>query len=155
MTALECIRRQLGPDPYQLAEYFIANGMEFRTLQRLSSDKKLEPRSTSSGPKVPSCPAGYKFDLADFSKYQTARDMYLESHPSARRALSVGGVLARLAREVLPVSAILAGPSQDALDGNQDVLVCDGEVFVDDGLSEETKKMLGGTYEQERNGRLF
>lgn len=155
MTALECIRRQLGPDPYQLAEYFVANGMEFRTLQRLSSDKKLEPRSTSSGPKAPRRPVGYQFDLADFSKYQTARDTYLESYPCARRALSVGGILARLAREVLPVSAILAGPSQDALDGNQDILVCNGEIFVDDGLSEETKKMLGGTYEQQSNGKLF
>jgi hypothetical protein len=98
---------------------------------------------------------GYKFDLADFSKYQAMRDTYLESYPSACRALSVGGVLACLAREVLPVSAILAGPSQDALDGNQDILVCNGEIFVDDGLSEETKKMLGGTYEQQSNGKLF
>jgi len=33
MTALECIRRGLGPDPYLLADYLTVHGMEFRTLQ--------------------------------------------------------------------------------------------------------------------------
>ncbi|KAF8961285.1 hypothetical protein BDZ97DRAFT_1664433 [Flammula alnicola] len=124
--------------------------MEFRTLQRLASQPpQLQPGSSSSAPALGRRPRGYNFDTADFAKYQTMRDSYLESCDSARRALSVGGVIARLAREVLPVSAILAGPSQDALKGNQDVLICDGEVFVDDGLSTATKKMLCGTYEED------
>ena len=64
-------------------------------------------------------------------------------------ALSAGGLVARIAREVLPVSAIMTGPSEDALEGKQDVLFCGDEVYVDDGLSEEVKQMICGTYAQE------
>jgi len=94
-------------------------------------------------------PLQYKYDSADFAKYLTTRDTYLENHSHSRRALSVGGFIARLAREALPVSAILMGPSQEALEGKQDVLFCGDEVWVDDGLSEEVRQMICGMYAQE------
>src|ERR1700678_47696 len=74
---------------------------------------------------------------------------YLEDHSHACCALSVGGLIIRLTRDVLLVSAILAGPSQDALQEKQDVLCCGDEVYMDDGLSEEGMQMMCGTYAQE------
>jgi hypothetical protein len=152
MTALECIRRRLGPDPYMLAEYLTTHGMEFRTLQRLASrPANARPGNSSSTPILGKRPLGYKYDSADFAKYLTVRDSYLEGCSHARRALSIGGLIARLAREVLPISAILMGPSQDALEGKQDVLCCGDEVYVDDGLSEEASQVICGTYTQATN----
>ena len=149
MTALECIRRGLGPDPYALADYLATHGMQFRTLQRLTTQPGNSPRDSSSAHMLGKRSLGYKYDSADFAKYLTIRDSYLENQSHARRALSVGGLVARLAREVLPVSAILTGPSQDALEGNQDILLCGNEVYVDDGLSGEVMQMICGTYTQE------
>lgn len=71
----------------------------------------------------------------------------------ARRALSVGGVVARLAREVLSIDVVLMGPSHSALEGKQDVLCCGDEVYVDDGLSGTVMQMICGTYAQETRTR--
>ena len=145
MTALECVRRGFGPDPYVVAEYLASHGMEFRTLQQLPS----KPSHEFSGPSTSILARRslrHRFDSADFAKYVTIRDTYLENHTHARRALSMGGIVARLAREVLPVSTVLTGPSQDALEGKQDVLLCGNEVYVDDGLSVEEVRMICGTY---------
>jgi hypothetical protein len=149
MTALECIRRGFGPDPYVLVEYLTAHGMEFRTLQRLASrPRSKSPDDSDSSPTLGNRSLGHKFDSADFATYLTTRDTYLENHSHTRRALSIGGLVARLAREVLPVSAILTGPSQDALEGNQDVLFSGDEIYVDDGLSWEAGHMICGAYRQ-------
>ena len=150
MTALECIRRGLGPDPFALAEYLTTHGMEFRTLQQLASRPVIErPGPPSSTLMLGKRLYQHRYDSADLAKYMSTVTSYLEDHSHARRALSVGGLIARLARDVLPVSAILAGPSQDALEGKQDVLCCGDEVYVDDGLPEEVMQMMCGTYAQE------
>lgn len=150
MTALECIRRGLGPDPYRVAEYFVETGMEFRTLQQINFRPPCtRPTPSSSTGMLGKRLHGHKYDSADFAQYLDVRETYLETHSNARRALSIGGVIARLARETLSVSVILAGPSQDALEGKQDVFFSDDAVYVDDGLSEEVKQMIGGTYSQE------
>jgi len=152
MTALECIRRAFGPDPYVLVEYLATHGMEFRTLQQLPSkpsNNRSRPLTSVLGKRT----HGYQYNSADFAKYLTLRDAYLENHTHARRALSMGGIVARLAREGLSLSAVLAGPSQDALEGNQDVLLCGNEVYVDDGLSVEEIQMICGTYIQDTRSR--
>jgi hypothetical protein len=119
--------------------------MEFRTLQQLASRPANErPGHSSSIPMLGKRLLGYKYDTADFAKYLATVTSYLENHSHARRALSAGGLIARIAREVLSVSAILTGPSEDALEGKQEVLFCGDEVYVDDGLSEEVKQMICG-----------
>jgi hypothetical protein len=152
MTALECIRRGFGPDPHPVADYLATHGMEFRTLQRLASG--LPPKSPDNSPPTPTPrlemkPLDHKYDSADFAKYLMIRDSYLENHSHARRALSIGGIIARIARDVLPVSVISMGPSRDALEGKQDVLYCGDEIYVDDALSVKALQLICGTYAQE------
>jgi len=42
-------------------------------------------------------PISYRFDIADFSAYQTLCDSILKSKPFCRAALCMGGIVARLA----------------------------------------------------------
>jgi hypothetical protein len=150
MTALECIRRGFGPDPHPVAEYLATHGMEFRTLQRLPSGlPPTSPGNPSPTPTLGMKPLDHKYDSADFAKYLMIRDSYLENHSHARCALSTGGLIARIARDVLPVSVISMGPSRDALEGKQDVLYCGDEIYVDDALSVEALQLICGTYAQE------
>ena len=81
------------------------------------------------------------------------RDSYLKNHRHARHALSNGGLIARIARDVLPVSVISMGPSRDALEGKQDVLYCGDEIYVDDALSVEALQLICGTYAQRTTTR--
>jgi hypothetical protein len=149
MTALECIRRGLGPDPCTVAQYLVENGMAFRTLRRLESRPQTFAQQRSTRPTLGKRTVHHKFDLADFATYETLKESYLCSHENARRALSFGGITARLAREVLDFSLILRGPSEAALEGKQDVLISGEEVFVDDSLSVEVLDFICGTYERD------
>ena len=83
----------------------------------------------------------------DFSAYKSLRESILKSKPFCRAALCMGGIVARLAREVIPIQAALLGPSPDALEGSQEIMVSDGELFCDDKLSETYTDLICGAYE--------
>jgi hypothetical protein len=146
MTALECIRRRLGPHTIDIADFLINRGIPFSTLQRMTSipGPRTPPRPISNH--LGTRPMKYSFDLADFSVYQTVCDSFLRSNPFCRAALCMGGIVARLARENIPNTAALLGPSQDALDGLQKIMVCGDECFCDDGLSDAYKDLICGVY---------
>jgi len=154
LTALECIRRSLGPHSLDIANYFVDHGIPFSTLDHL--------RPTSQLPSSPSClprrvlgrrPKGYKFNLADYAAYVTLRDSYLSTQPHARAALCAGGIVARLARESLSAVAVLSGPSQSALEGKQVVLTWNGQHFCDDTVSEVDTDLICGVYEVETDNK--
>ena len=52
----------------------------------------------------------------------------------------------RLARETIPNTAALLGPSQDALDDLQKIMVCGDELFCNNELSEAYKDLICGVY---------
>ena len=118
MTTLECIRHGLGPHTIDIANFLITHGVCFRAIQLIS---KI-PDSPSL-PDHPHCrylgyhSDGYRFDLADFAGYEVLRDSFLRSQPHGPLALREGGIIAHLAREVLPNSTALSGPSSEALSG--------------------------------------
>jgi len=58
----------------------------------------------------------------------------------------MGGIIWRLARQSLPDSAVLCGPSQDALDGCCEVFSCGEEKFCDDALPEAALDLICGVY---------
>jgi hypothetical protein len=146
MTALECVRRRTGPHTIDIAEFLMNRGIPFSTLQRMTSTPgpctPPQPISNLLGTR----PKKYWFDIADFSVYQTVCDSALRSNPFCRAALCMGGIVARLARETIPNTAALLGPSQDALDGLQKIMVCGDELFCDDELSEAYKDLICGVY---------
>jgi len=144
-TALECIRRNLGPCRNDIVDYLLAHGMEFHTLQTFSGEA-LPPPAPTLQPLVRHRPTGYRFDLADFVAYESSRDSFLQSHPYARRALCEGGIIARLARESMSDTLVFQGPSEEALEGNYSVFATHDGIMVDDYLSQDIKDFICGTY---------
>jgi hypothetical protein len=144
---LECIRRGLGPHTIDIANFLISHGVHFRTLQRIPNSP------TSEKPPVhPHCrylgyrSDGYSFDLADFAGYATLRDSFLRSQSHGPLALREGGIIARLAREVLSNSSGLSGPSSEALSGHRARFICGDEIYVDDNFLEAELGLICGTY---------
>ena len=150
MTALECIRRQIGPHNLDIANFLVDHGIPFMTLELLpktSIPPKVHPPHTDSATSLLGCrPNKYKFNLADYAAYVTLRDAYLSANPHGRAALCVGGIVARLAREALPNSAVLAGPSEAALRGERRVLVSNKEYLCDDDISPQVMDLICGVY---------
>jgi hypothetical protein len=73
-------------------------------------------------------------------------DSFLRSQPHGPLALREGGIIARLAREVLPNSNALSGPSSEALGGHRARLVYDDKIYVEDEFSEAELRLICGTY---------
>ena len=133
MTALECIHRRLGPHTINIANFFISHGVHFHALQRMpdspnSEEYLVRPSIQYLGNR----PANYSFDLADFAGYEVLRDSFLRSQSHGRLALREGGIIARLAREVLPNSNALSGPSPEVLSGRRAQFIYGNEIYVDD-----------------------
>jgi hypothetical protein len=147
MTALECVRRRLGPHTTDIADFLIKRGIPFSTLRRMTSipGPRTPPRPISN--LLGTRPTKYQFNLADFSAYQSLCESVLKSKPFCRAALCMGGIVARLAREIIPITAALFGPSQDALEGSQQIMVSGGELFCDDKLSDTYTDLICGVYE--------
>ena len=147
MTALECIRRGVGPHTIDIANFFIAHGVRFRTYQRIENSP-----SSEKPPVRPQCrylgyrSLNYTFDLADFARYEVLRDSFLRSQPHGPLALREGGINARLAREVLLNSNALSGLSSEALGGHCARLVCDDKIYVEDEFSDAELRLICGTY---------
>ena len=147
VTALECVRRRLGPHATDIADFLITRGIHFSTLQRLTliPGPRTPPRPISTF--LGTRPTNYQFNLADFSAYQSICESVLKSEPFCRAALCMGGIVARLAREIIPIRAVLLGPSPSALEGSQKIIVSGGELFCDDKLSETYTDLICGAYE--------
>ena len=147
MTALECIRRGLGPHTIDIANFLITHGVRFRAIQPISKSP-----DSPTPPNRPPCrylgyrPVKYSFDLADYAGYEALRDSFLRSQPHGSLALREGGIIARLAREVLPNSNGLSGPSSEALSGHHARFICDDQVYVEDEFSEAELGLICGTY---------
>ena len=154
MTALECIRRGLGPHTLDIADYLIDHGVSFLTLSSLrpsSQHRKCDPQHV--GCLLGQRPKGYTFNFADYAAYTTIRNSYLLSHPNARAALCAGGIVARLAREVMSNVAVLSGPSEAALNGEQTVLTSGNDRFCDDTILPAVMDLICGVYEVETGER--
>jgi len=143
MTALECVRRNLGPCRNDIVNYLFAHSMEFHTLQAV---EVLPPPTPALQPLLRHRPTGYVFDQADFLAYESSRDSFLQSHPYARRALCEGGIIARLARESMSDTLVLQGPSEEALEGKCSVFTSSAGIMVDDHLPQDVKDLICGTY---------
>jgi len=154
MTALECIRRGLGLHSLDLANYFIDHGIPFSTISYLRpSSQGLNRGPRFVGSLLGRRPNGYTFNLADYAVYTTIRDSYLLSHLNACAALCAGGIVARLAREVMSNVTVLSGPTEAALNGEEKVLTSGDDHFCDDTIPPEVMDLICGVYEVESRQR--
>jgi hypothetical protein len=148
LTALECIRRGLGPNTIDIANFLVSHGVRFSTLEHISHSENppVRPQLELECPYLGFRPVNYCFNVADFAGYEAMRDSFLRSQPHGPLALREGGIIARLAREVLPTSNALSGPSYKALSGHHARLICDNETYVDDNFSDVELGLICGTY---------
>ncbi|KAI0337193.1 hypothetical protein BDW22DRAFT_1303692, partial [Trametopsis cervina] len=83
------------------------------------------------------------FSLVDYARYEDIRDALLRSC-QGRAALMRGGIIWRLAVEVIGFDDVLFGPSGNHT--RQDAVVMDGENFVDDELNQHQLDLICGVY---------
>ncbi|KAL0569649.1 hypothetical protein V5O48_012311 [Marasmius crinis-equi] len=175
---LEIARRGIGNKKEDIMEALIEQGSPFRTIIEhdtqgdMTGDTMTEPSpyivpapavrnivrmgdgaSTPSGcrARLGFRPHGYKFILEDFRAYVAIRDEFLSS-PRGRAAVLAGGLLARLAKDVVNKTDVLSGPSRDFLTawmyGEQ---FSDPQeqtyIYWDDRLTEEEVNLICGVYE--------
>jgi hypothetical protein len=136
----------LGPHTIDIADFLMNRGIPFRTLRPMTSTPAphTPPRPISN--LLGNQPMNYRFDVADFSAYQTLCNSVLKDKPFCRATLCMGGIVARLAREVIPNTAALLGPFQEALNGHQKIMVCDDGIFCDNDVSETYTDLICGVY---------
>jgi hypothetical protein len=146
MTALECIRRRLGPHTIHIADFLISHGVRFRALQRIFNSEELQAPFHPHIRYLGYRPDKYIFDVADFAGYEEMRDSFFRSQSHGPLALREGGIIARLAREVLPNANALSGPSSEALSGHRARFISGDETYVDDEFSEDEFGLICGTY---------
>ncbi|KAJ3495590.1 hypothetical protein NLJ89_g10604 [Agrocybe chaxingu] len=114
--ALECIRRGLGPTSVDIAGHLLSDSMPFNTLAPAPSLDPAEAlRCKASAPRILNKSSNTS---SCYDKYVEKRDSHLRSIGRGHRALSMGGIICRIAMECLADSAVLLGPSQEALEGN-------------------------------------
>ena len=145
-SALECVRRQLGPHTVSLAEHLVERGIPFLTLSRTIVNPVLTSHGTPHNDiSLGYRPIGYTPHLADYAVYRASLASFLR-RPHARAALLKGGIIWRLAREFLDNEAVLMGPSEHALHGILGTFTCDGAKFCDDQLTEGEMDLISGVY---------
>lgn len=140
-TAIECLRRRWGPHLVDIAFEFYSRGIAFKTC--LSDDHHITPdRPTVIG-------LGYRLSgyiplKRDYETYESVRNNLLAT-PRARAALLKGGIIWRLAKDIVPEAAVLSGPSAEVYKTGHRV-TCDNSTFWDDDLSDDELNLISGVY---------
>jgi hypothetical protein len=143
--ALFVCRLNSGFDEYDIARRLLQSGIPFCTLRRMGT----VPRPVQSpGRMLPFRLSGYNFTTRDYDAYQHECTAIL-ALPRARAALLRGGILWRIAVDILSFDDVLRGPSTTTtIDGNgfavHDARI--GEVFGDDDLTDTEVELLCGAY---------
>jgi hypothetical protein len=144
-SVLEILRRNLGPKMESVVNFLVHSGIPFNTV--IASNTYPPPPRLRLSP-----PVGLGMRLRNFSPnpeeyrlYEKARDDFLGSS-FGRVALLKGGIVWRLAKEVVPISEVFNGPTQLARDFGQLVLTTGGDYMIDDDFSDEQLDLILGLY---------
>lgn len=157
--ALHCIRKLDGYSELEVADFLIQHGIPFSTKTLISHRSfpiaPLTIRQPDYAQQIFCRSPGHVFDANDYRAYQSrCRDLL--NKPHGRAALLQGGILWRIALDILSVDGALQGPSTDVLAygrgsylsvddiGDPDTLSSEG--YWDDELDEEELNILSGLY---------
>ncbi|TBU36559.1 hypothetical protein BD309DRAFT_975560 [Dichomitus squalens] len=139
----------------------ICSGMPFRTLlYSPQATSMLNVGQSGTMPRsqrhIPVRATNHVFSALDFLAYEESRDSLLRSNPRiARAALLAGGILWRLAIEVVVPDIVLEHPGELAYAHGLGFTLLDqtGAVYVDDILTEDEICFIIGTYVREPRER--
>jgi hypothetical protein len=145
-SALEVVRRQWGPDYVSIATGLLKRGIAFnicfQEAPHFPALAKFVPGFTGLGYR----PKHYTPDIIDYVAYESSRDRFLQS-ARGRAALSRGGIIARLASEVVGYDSVCFGPSDAAFD--EGICFWDGKsslAYFDDQLTDDEVDLICGVY---------
>lgn len=143
---LEVFRRELGPELDSAAEFFIDRGIRFNTFIR----SNFPPPQPSANPRYRGLgyrPRNYRPDALDYQAYVSTRNRFLRTS-RCRAALMAGGLIARIAKDMVPYTDVFYGPSDAVfLEG---MCLWDGKKsspkYWDDKLTEHEMDIICGVY---------
>ena len=146
-SALQSQRRRIhcGESIPSICRRFLELGIRFNTVAPSSQNVIPKPVEIASEWALGWKPAKYTPDINDYKRYEDIRDEFLRG-PFGRAALLHGGIIWRLAREIVSDDEVLEGPSRDFhLYGG--VVMLYGMVnLVDDMLSASALDVISGLY---------
>lgn len=149
-NALELFRRHSVTTVVAAARYLAERGMAFRTVQDEDPSRKFQGLTPPS-PALGRRPREFKkfADKKDYRAYE-ARARALLNEPRGRAALLQGGIVWRIAMELLGEDALeraISGPSSDChLYGREFVPPSKQAPYYDDQLTEDEISLIIGAY---------
>ena len=141
-----------SPNIYTVARSLLVNGIPFQTLrvlERLERAAHANPPSTTESP-IPIRFPNYQFTMHDYAAYLRDRESLL-LQPQGRAALLQGGILWRLAMDILGLDVALEGPSSAVIDHRCGISFDSDDLesgfqYWEDGLTNDQIIMLCGGY---------
>lgn len=141
-AAVFCLRANLGNCLADVARNLLSKGIAFQTMMPVPADA---PPTTTPKFIPHTCTKGMVFGAVEYRLYEDRRDSFLRG-PRSRAALLAGGIVWRLALEVLGKEPAIGGPSDDALiNGTRTAITGIGEMY-DDQLTPEEEAFICGVY---------
>lgn len=145
-TLLEILRHDFGPDLDSVAEFLMNRGVTFNTFIRgdpRSMTEKVNPRYRGLGYRPPK----YRPGPIDYQTYVSTRNRFLRTS-RCRAALMAGGLVARIAKGLVPYSEVFYGPSDVVFD--EGWCLWNGKKsspgYWDDMLTEHELDLICGVY---------
>ncbi|KAJ3886305.1 hypothetical protein GG344DRAFT_69781 [Lentinula edodes] len=144
-----------GPDDHvklQLCNFVtqMMDAVDLRTAPQVYPPRKYRAIPYRRPAMLGLRPASFKPTLQDYCAYEILRDDFLRS-ARGRAALLAGGIISRLAREVVDVNDVCDGPTGHALqEGEYSLCVWEAgqnRAFWDDQLTNEEMDLICGSYE--------
>ncbi|KAJ7668604.1 hypothetical protein DFH06DRAFT_982224 [Mycena polygramma] len=142
-TTLQIVRMGWSTHAEIVAE-LLARGIKFQVC--VQAPVYREPILSQHGARLGFRPSGYRPTAVDHAAYQQRLDAYLHSS-RGRAALCTGGVIGRLAREIVPDALVVIGPSDEVFDTG--VRLWDGQgqtAYWDDSLTADEIDLICGVY---------
>ncbi|KAK1230334.1 hypothetical protein PQX77_006578, partial [Marasmius sp. AFHP31] len=148
LNILQLFREGWGPKLVDVALQFVRNGIEFHQVipgpPMPTTDDSKGP--SSSEPRLGYRPNTYKPDKGDFLAYVSARNKFLRGS-RGKIALCQGGILARLAREVVGEDSVVDGPDSTTVFSTGRCFFAEGETgYWGDSLTEAEIDLICGVY---------
>ncbi|KAG6871949.1 hypothetical protein C0995_014640 [Termitomyces sp. Mi166 len=139
-------------DPRAVVELFRKGISSVRAMMRHLVDRGIafytaRPTNCLRHPRTDQIPGlgyfaqGHEFTSSDFAEYQKRRSEIL-SASHGRAAIMTGGIIWRLALDVVNIKTVLGGPSSNA----KQIGELDGYALIDDIFSEEVEDVVCGVY---------
>ncbi|KAL0058527.1 hypothetical protein AAF712_014786 [Marasmius tenuissimus] len=153
VSVVQVVRCNWGTTVVEVAESLVDYGVQFHILRRgRKPDAREAERQAASRPaRLNKSVLGfrdsdYKADVHDLRGYEAARDRFFRT-TRGRAAVMAGGIIARLAREVVPDADVVHGPDPDLVFRTGRCFVDTPEYgYWDDELTPEEIDLICGVY---------